>query len=67
VDDGEAVQGVQALARLESIIAGPASGAVIHAAVALAKRQAYAGKVVVALLPDRAEHYLDHASMSLGA
>jgi cysteine synthase A len=67
VDDGEAVQGVQALARLESILAGPASGAVIHAAVALAKRQAYAGKVVVALLPDRAEHYLDHASMSLGA
>lgn len=65
ITDQEAVEGARALARMESLLLGPASGAVVHAAMALAKRPEYADKLVVAVLPDRAEHYLDHSSMDL--
>lgn len=64
VDDAEAAAGARALAREESLLLGPASGAVVHAAVQLAKRPAYADKLVVAVLPDSGERYLDHRSFA---
>ncbi|MCA8976424.1 MAG: cysteine synthase family protein [Planctomycetes bacterium] len=63
VSDADAVEGVRALARREALLLGPASGAVIHAAITLARRPAMDGKTVVAILADRAERYLEHRSM----
>lgn len=60
VDDRDAVAGARALAREEALLLGPASGAVLHAALTLARRPTSHGKTVVAVLPDRAERYLDH-------
>lgn len=67
VSDQEAGAAVRALAREESLLVGPSSGAVMHAAMTLARRPDLAGRLVVAVLPDRAEHYLDHLSMNLEA
>ena len=39
---------------------GPASGPVLHAALALAARTGFAGRLLVAALPDAAERYLEH-------
>ena len=63
VDDAEAVAGVRALARQEALLLGPASGAVAHVAVSVARRPAFQGKTVVAVLPDRAERYLEHRAL----
>lgn len=60
VSDAQAVAGSRALARQESLLLGPASGAVLHAAVALAVRPEYLGKLVVAVLPDSGDRHLDH-------
>lgn len=63
VSDADAIAGVRALARQEALLLGPASGAVAHAAVTVARRATFAGKTVVAVLADRAERYLEHRSM----
>jgi cysteine synthase len=63
VADREAVDGVRALAAQESLLVGPASGAVMHAAMVVARQTAFVGKLIVAVLPDRADPYLDHAAM----
>ncbi|MFY9342740.1 MAG: cysteine synthase family protein [Planctomycetota bacterium] len=63
VSDAEAVAGARALAWHESLLLGPASGAVIHAAKVLAAGDAFRDKLVVAVLPDRAEHFLEHAML----
>ncbi len=63
VADHEAVDGARSLAREEALLLGPASGAVIHAAVVVCRRPSNHGKMVVAVLPDAAEHYLDHRAM----
>jgi cysteine synthase A len=63
VGDDEAVRGVRLLAERESLLVGPASGAVVHAALALAARPQFAGRPIVAVLPDRAEHYLEHRAL----
>jgi cysteine synthase A len=63
VSDNEATAGVRELARREALLLGPASGAVIHAAVSLARRPGNAGALIVAVLPDRAERYMEHRSM----
>ncbi|HEX5054650.1 MAG TPA: cysteine synthase family protein [Planctomycetota bacterium] len=63
VSDEKAYAGTRLLAQQEALLLGPASGAVIHAAVVVGGRAENNGKLVVAVLPDLAERYLDHRSM----
>jgi cysteine synthase A len=58
VTDEDAFACARRLAREEGILAGPSSGAALHAALALASRPDIAGKVLVVLLADTAERYL---------
>ena len=60
VTDEQARQTTQRLMREESLLLGPASGAVTCAAITLAERNDDAGKMIVAVLPDAAERNLDH-------
>jgi cysteine synthase A len=63
VTDQQAVAATRVLHRQESLLAGPASGAVLHAAIELAHQPEHQGKLIVAILPDNAERYLDHQAM----
>ena len=54
----EAYNAGRDIARSEGILVGITSGAVLHAAVNLAKRPENAGKTIVALLPDSGDRYL---------
>lgn len=63
VSDAEATAGAKALARQQSLLLGPASGAVLHAAQQLGGLPRYRGKLIVAVLPDHAERYLEHAAL----
>lgn len=58
VSGDEAYSMGRLLARREGILAGITSGAALHAACILAKREENFGKTVVALLPDSGERYL---------
>lgn len=64
VDEILTVEGQQAyvmgrhLAQKEGLLVGISSGAAVHAAVELARREESAGKVIVVLLPDTGERYL---------
>jgi len=60
VSDAEAVAMVRLLAREEALLVGPASGAVVHAAVVLGRRPESEGRMIVAVMPDAGERYLDH-------
>jgi cysteine synthase A len=53
---------VQLLAQQEAILVGPAGGAVLHAAITVARRPDSADKLLVAVLPDSGERYFDHRS-----
>lgn len=58
VSDDDAAQTLLRLAREEGILAGISSGAAVFAALQLAKKDEYAGKQIVVILPDTGERYL---------
>ena len=61
VTDEEAFAARRALVGLDGVLAGISSGAALHAATVLARREENAGKLIVALLPDTGERYLQGA------
>ena len=58
VTDDDAAEGARMLARHAGLLVGISSGAAFSAALSLARRPEYAGKTIVALLPDTGERYL---------
>lgn len=58
VPDDEAIRAGCELAATEGLLAGISSGAAVYAARKLAERPEFAGKMIVALLPDTGERYL---------
>ena len=59
--DGPLLEEIRAFAKKEGILCGISSGAALWAAVQLAQRDEFAGKTIVALLPDTGERYLSTA------
>jgi cysteine synthase A len=60
VHETDAFATVREIARVEGLLVGPASGAVLHAARSIAARDSSASRTVVAILPDHGERYEDH-------
>ena len=58
VTDEDAFAMGRRLGRSEGVVAGISSGAALWAAAQLAKRPEYAGRTIVALLPDTGDRYL---------
>ena len=58
VTNEEAFAAAQQLARQYGLLVGISSGAAFHAAAQLAQQAEYAGRTIVALLPDTGERYL---------
>lgn len=58
VSEEEAYRAGRTLAAKEGILAGISSGAALHAAIEIAKRNEFEDKTVVVLLPDRGDRYL---------
>ena len=58
VSNEDAFAAGRLIGRREGVLVGISSGAVIHAAIQLAKRPENAGKTIVALLPDTGDRYL---------
>ena len=58
VTEEDAMAAARRMGREEGILVGISSGAALHAALAVAKREENRGKTVVVLLPDGGERYL---------
>ena len=58
VTDAAAIEATQKLALYEGILAGIATGAVLHVAMKLASKKEYAGKNITFLVSDTGERYL---------
>ena len=58
VSDEDAAASSRLLASKEGLLVGISSGASFFAALSLAREEKYAGKMIVALLPDTGERYL---------
>lgn len=58
VDNEAAFEAARMLAKTEGILVGISSGAALHAAVEIGKREENRGKNIVVLLPDTGERYL---------
>ncbi|MEN6451418.1 MAG: cysteine synthase A [Thermoguttaceae bacterium] len=58
VRDEDAMETARRLAREEGILCGISSGAAAWAALELARRPEYSGRLIVAILPDLGERYL---------
>jgi len=58
VSEPEAFATCRALARREGLLVGISSGAVCHAALQLARREAHRDQLIVCVLADRGERYL---------
>ena len=54
----EAYEAARMLAKRQGVLVGITSGAALYAALKLAEEDSYAGKTIVALLPDTGERYL---------
>ena len=67
VPDDEAIRAGRELAATEGLLAGISSGAAVYAARKLAERPEFAGKMIVALLPDTGERYLSTELFALDA
>lgn len=61
VETDDAIRTSRELASVEGLLVGISSGASAYAATLLAKQPEYAGKNIVALLPDTGERYLSTA------
>ena len=58
IEDNQAIAASRLLAQKEGLLVGIPSGAALHGALELAKKEENAGKTIVALLPDTGERYL---------
>ena len=58
VNDDEAIDWARRLARHEGIFCGISSGAAVAAAARVASEPSFAGRTIVAVLPDGGEKYL---------
>ena len=58
VTEEEAYAAGRAAGRMEGVLVGISSGACLHAAIALAKKEENAGKTIVAFMPDAGDRYL---------
>ncbi len=58
VEDAEAIEFARRAGREDGILCGISSGAALAAAVRLSKKEEFAGKSIVVILPDSGERYL---------
>jgi len=58
VTNEDAFAGGRLMGKKEGVLVGISSGAALHAAIEVAKREENAGKTIVVILPDSGDRYL---------